>query len=259
MFGKNPIRSNETNLDGQTLAVQEVFYTIQGEGPFSGTPAVFVRLAGCNLACTFCDTEFESGITNRLDVDQIVKKTMSFPRPQLVVLTGGEPLRQNVVPLIKLLLMAGVHTVQIETAGTVWTDDMAALMVRTQAKHSMDHDAVVIVCSPKTPMINRDIQAWVSHYKYVIEAGKVDVEDGLPVSGTQTRNFHVTQRIFRPWMNENIANMMNQNPADISIWVSPCDHHDEGANRMNMAAAVASSMKHGYRLSLQTHKILGLP
>lgn len=257
MFGKNPIRSNETHLDGQTLAVQEIFYTIQGEGPFSGTPAVFIRLAGCNLACTFCDTEFESGIANRLDVDQIVKKTMSFPRPQLVVLTGGEPLRQNVVPLIKLLIMTGVRTVQIETAGTVWSEGMEELMKKLATSYL--GDPVVIVCSPKTPAINRDIQKWIEHYKYVIEAGKVDVEDGLPVNGTQTRNFQVVQRIFRPWSDPNVANAIARGDGRPNVWVSPCDSHDVEVNKMNTAQAVASSMKHGYRLSLQTHKILGLP
>ena len=59
MFGKNPIRKPE-NHDGNFLKIQEIFYTIQGEGIYSGYPAVFVRLGGCNLACKFCDTEFET-------------------------------------------------------------------------------------------------------------------------------------------------------------------------------------------------------
>ena len=57
MFGKNPIRKPE-NHDGNFLKIQEIFYTIQGEGIYSGYPAVFVRLGGCNLACKFCDTDF---------------------------------------------------------------------------------------------------------------------------------------------------------------------------------------------------------
>lgn len=59
MLGQNPIRPPITG-DGTQLFVQSIFPTIQGEGPAAGIPSVFIRLGGCNLACSFCDTEFES-------------------------------------------------------------------------------------------------------------------------------------------------------------------------------------------------------
>ena len=59
MFGKNKILKPEIH-DGNNLDVQEIFPTLQGEGPYAGWPAVFIRLGGCNLACDFCDTEFET-------------------------------------------------------------------------------------------------------------------------------------------------------------------------------------------------------
>jgi len=59
MLGKNPTRPQYLN-DGQALWIQEVFYTLQGEGPFSGELAVLVRTGGCNLKCFWCDTNFES-------------------------------------------------------------------------------------------------------------------------------------------------------------------------------------------------------
>jgi organic radical activating enzyme len=59
MFGKNATLKRELS-DGQLLYVQEVFRTIQGEGPHAGLPATFVRLWGCHLKCYFCDTDFES-------------------------------------------------------------------------------------------------------------------------------------------------------------------------------------------------------
>jgi organic radical activating enzyme len=58
MRGNNPIRPPEQG-DGMILQVKSIFATIQGEGPNVGTPAVFIRLGGCNLACEFCDTSFE--------------------------------------------------------------------------------------------------------------------------------------------------------------------------------------------------------
>jgi len=58
MLGDNPKRP-PTNGDGTSLLVKNIFKTLQGEGPHAGVPAVFIRLGGCNLACSFCDTEFE--------------------------------------------------------------------------------------------------------------------------------------------------------------------------------------------------------
>ena len=69
MFGNNPIRKPESG-DGSHLQVQEIFPTVQGEGPNTGVPSVFVRLGGCNLACDFCDTEFES--FSEMSVDEIL-------------------------------------------------------------------------------------------------------------------------------------------------------------------------------------------
>src|SRR5580658_3582582 len=104
-----PIRQQELT-DGQSLWVQEVFYTLQGEGPFSGVPAVFVRLAGCNLACFWCDTDFESS-TWRPTFDELLAN-IEEKRPaicNLIVITGGEPFRQNIRPLVCHLLDSGLR------------------------------------------------------------------------------------------------------------------------------------------------------
>lgn len=261
MFGKNPIRESEVTLDGLTLAVQELFYTIQGEGPQSGRPAVFIRLAGCNLACAFCDTEFESGINARMGVNEIINQVCQQPHFDLVVLTGGEPLRQNVVPLITGLLDAGVQLVQIETAGTLWVPGLEDFILRYREPR------IQLVCSPKTPKIHADVQRYCQHYKYVIEADRTSDQDGLPSMGTQTRNLALPQTIFRPWGDPNVAWAMGNGVADFTIWVSPCDAHELDRFELipgeptskNTQHAVHVAMKYGYRLSLQTHKLVGLP
>lgn len=250
MFGKNPIRKAEVLLDGLTLALQEVFYTIQGEGPQSGRPAVFVRLAGCNLACTFCDTEFETGINSRVEVEMIVAQVMKHEHHKLVVLTGGEPLRQNVIPLIDALLNAGVELVQIETAGTLWVPGLGAWI---------EMGYVQLVCSPKTPGIHPMIERWCLHYKYVISAGEIDENDGLPNRGTQGKTRDIIGRLYRPTPD---AGKGHDDPAfsgPLTVWVSPCDAHDMTQNQLNVSTAVWSAMRFGYRLSLQTHKIVNLP
>src|SRR5262245_23888824 len=120
MFGKNALLKQDLDESG-ALWVQEMFHTIQGEGPFTGLPAVFIRLGGCNLKCHFCDTDFESS-TWRPSHDELIDKFNALETAEttrLVVLTGGEPFRQNAVPLMTTLLAAG-WTIQVETAGLLW-------------------------------------------------------------------------------------------------------------------------------------------
>ena len=68
--------------------INEIFYSLQGEGFHTGTPAVFVRFSGCNLRCSFCDTRHEEGVM--MTDGEIVEKVSSFPA-RMVILTGGEP------------------------------------------------------------------------------------------------------------------------------------------------------------------------
>lgn len=94
--------------------VNEIFYSLQGEGWFTGTPAVFVRFSGCNKACPFCDTQHEEGV--EMDFAEIVEAVKAFPARH-VILTGGEPALQ-VTPLLVDMLHALGCFVQIETNGS---------------------------------------------------------------------------------------------------------------------------------------------
>lgn len=97
--------------------INEIFYSIQGEGALAGTPAHFIRFAGCNLTCHWCDTNFS--VTTKMHVKDIVKILNSVPNSgNLVVLTGGEPTLQNLAPLTAALIMDG-YRIQIETNGTM--------------------------------------------------------------------------------------------------------------------------------------------
>lgn len=125
--------------DGQ-LWVHSIFNTLQGEGPFCGWPATFVRLAGCNLQCAWCDTEYTT--RELMPVSSIAHKCMS----SLVVVTGGEPLRQNIVPLVRALAYRG-RIVQIETNGTIFDEELDKL-------------GPVFVVSPKTRSIDKRFLPW---------------------------------------------------------------------------------------------------
>ncbi len=136
MFGKNEIVGKKF-FKGQadnTLMITSRFYTIQGEGPFRGEPAVFVRLAKCNLACSFCDTYFDSGDVLTFDeifaqCDEEIEKfytarNMEVPdwakgtnRKIVLIATGGEPsIQDNLVPFLEAANKIYART-QIESNG----------------------------------------------------------------------------------------------------------------------------------------------
>ncbi len=98
------------------LKINEIYLSVQGESTWAGLPCVFVRLTGCNLRCTYCDTEYAFYEGVRRSLDDILMEVLALDCP-LVEITGGEPLLQkNVLPLMTALCDAG-RTVLIETSG----------------------------------------------------------------------------------------------------------------------------------------------
>lgn len=222
MFGKNKILKPE-NGDGLSLKVQEIFATFQGEGPYVGYPSVFVRLGGCNLACDFCDTEFESFTEITLDV--IINRIVELSKNEagkivrnLVVITGGEPLRQPIVKLCEKLI-ALKFLVQIETNGTLFQE-----LPRE----------VKIICSPKISngkyhQIRPDLLARIDAFKFIISAGKKEY-----------------------------SNIAKINQEKIPVYLQPMDEYDAAKNRANIELTLKLAREYGARISLQTHKILGI-
>jgi 7-carboxy-7-deazaguanine synthase len=107
------------------MNITEIFKSIQGEGTRAGLPCIFVRLTGCNLRCTWCDTAYAFHGGQKVSVDEVMERVESLSRRadgssagvSLVELTGGEPLLQEeIYPLAERLLAAG-YTVMIETSG----------------------------------------------------------------------------------------------------------------------------------------------
>lgn len=95
--------------------VNEIFYSLQGEGFNTGTASVFVRLSGCNLKCSFCDTSHSDG--RMMSAPAIVEEIMKYPQAPLIVITGGEPTLQLDDDLVKALKLTGKR-IAIETNGT---------------------------------------------------------------------------------------------------------------------------------------------
>jgi len=101
-----------------TLRLNEIFHSIQGESTWAGCPCTFVRLTGCPLRCTYCDTEYAFREGSTVTIGEVLDRVAAIGCP-LVELTGGEPLAQRrAFDLMRLLADAG-HTVLVETSGAV--------------------------------------------------------------------------------------------------------------------------------------------
>lgn len=224
-MNNQPVTKQDLSLNGisRPLQVTEIFDTIQGEGPWSGLPCTFIRLAGCNLCCTWCDTEYSS--FNEMSIKEIGYEV----NHKHVVITGGEPFRQNITPLVKHIINNG-YSIQIETNGTL-------------TNPSFPFDKTVVVCSPKTHSLNKKLLPHIKWFKYVVgEEDKISIH-GFPTGATQA---HSKQAPYVTWSTDRVILM-------------PRDDHFPGQNQRNRDVAVSLVRKFGFRLNLQLHKILNLP
>jgi 7-carboxy-7-deazaguanine synthase len=99
------------------LKVNEIFYSLQGESSYAGRPCVFIRLTGCNLRCSYCDTRYAYEEGTDMGFDLILDQVSSYRCP-LVEITGGEPLIQTETPALILRLLERSHKVLLETNGS---------------------------------------------------------------------------------------------------------------------------------------------
>jgi organic radical activating enzyme len=231
MFGKNETFKQSDFANNNKLIIKDIWFTIQGEGLFTGYPATFVRLGRCNLSCNFCDTNFDDDLYNLTVDDAIVKiRDITPHHTKFVIITGGEPFLQPLLAELVNKLLDMKFVVQIETAGTLWID-----------KLHVNHPDFYIVCSPKTGKLNPKLEQWISAYKYIISKDNYDMDDGLPncINGIKTK-------LARP--------LSRTTP----IYISPMDEYDIEKNKANITSVRNIALKFGYRVSLQTHKILGV-
>jgi 7-carboxy-7-deazaguanine synthase len=227
VFGKN-LKLKPEYSNGKVLKVTNIFGTFQGEGPYTGYPSIFIRLSGCNLACTFCDTEFDN--YDELEVNEIIdigyKKFAEFSdgvndiKP-LVVITGGEPMRQNISLLCQNLLESG-HIVQIESNGTLIAPDLPK--------------DVKIVCSPKVVnnkyyRLRSDILDQTIAIKFIVSESKTEYSD---------------------------IGDVGQKELNIPVYIQPMDEYDDEKNFANLSLAMKLAVRNNAILSLQTHKMIGI-
>jgi 7-carboxy-7-deazaguanine synthase len=105
------------------MRVNEIFYSIQGESSFAGLPSVFIRLAACDLRCTYCDTAYAFHEGREMAIPEILDSIESYPT-RLALVTGGEPLLQKSVRDLFQELLGRGYTVCLETGGHISLDDV---------------------------------------------------------------------------------------------------------------------------------------
>ena len=223
------------------LMVREIFGpTIQGEGDYSGSPAIFIRFAGCNMwnglpstraasACPFCDTDFRRDRSTKMSVAEVLDVVHGisdgYKNNYLIVLTGGEPMLQNKQVLLTLVgsLQERGFTVQMESNGTVYDDALGDAL-----------DGLTI--SPKS-----DIKSIIADFKNV--------------SCLKVLHPHPNPKVK---INEYI-DAYSASHSHIHFCLQPIDAYDEDENKNNINLTLAKVKKLGYpwRISLQTHKLLG--
>lgn len=124
-----------------TLRINEIFYSIQGESSRIGMPTVFVRLTGCPMRCTYCDTAYAFHEGQQQEIEEIIQEIKKFDT-NYVTVTGGEPLAQkNCIDLMNQLCELG-YQVSLETGGALDIKDV--------------HAKVKIILDVKTPKSNED-------------------------------------------------------------------------------------------------------
>lgn len=166
------------------MKVSEIFYSLQGEGARAGEPSVFVRLAGCNLACGFCDTEFESG-KDMTNLELATRVAEASPSCRWIVWTGGEPMEQLTGEAVQFFADRG-YKQAIETNGT----------------HKIPFMLDWVVCSPKVAehVLAGNFPGGVDELRYVRHSG----QPGVPVPAVAAK-----RKFLSPMFKGNKPDMEN--------------------------------------------------
>jgi len=213
------------------LPVNEIFYSIQGESTLAGLPTVFVRLAGCNLKCAWCDTAYALDVASGISttVEEISDKIAAY-KCRYICLTGGEPLIHRQVKELINLLDYGSQVISIETNGSIRVKEFQT----ARTKMIMD-----IKCpSSKVP----------SAYYKAVERNLPDLEAQDEIK------FVVTESDL-----EFVEHMLPYCP-DVAVLISPVWNHVDLA--LLVGWLKSNRGKHPFdnvRIQLQMHKIIWHP
>ncbi|HVY53724.1 MAG TPA: 7-carboxy-7-deazaguanine synthase QueE [Gammaproteobacteria bacterium] len=290
MFGKNEITGKKFFQDNKKdeLLVTSRFFTLQGEGPYRGQPAYFIRLAKCNLACSFCDTYFDSGdlrsFNDLLTESQIViddfftKQNMKTPawakghaKNMVLVITGGEPSLQSNLSAFLVKVRPYFKYTQIESNGIILLSDLPESTTLVVSPKCLEQNGKAIrYLEPNTKMLERanclkfvmstpedknyspysEIPTWA--HEWATTTGKTIFVSPMNIYKNEPQR---AKTIRDQGRDLTIAERSEINEV-VSFWEP--DLLDMKKNQRNHEYAAEYCMKHGFVLNLQIHLYAGL-
>lgn len=212
------------------LRITEIFYSLQGEANAAGLPTVFIRLTGCPLRCSYCDTTYSFEGGERRSLEDIIETTLAFKTPYICV-TGGEPLAQpNALPLMTRLADLGCH-VSLETSGAL---DVAKVDCRVSK-----------VLDLKTPSSGEEQRNLLSNLDHLTQHDQI--------------KFVICNRDDYLWAKAQLEQYQLQQKVS-TVWFSPAFAVEKGAARLpDLARDLAQWILDDHlpvRFQLQLHKLL---
>ena len=164
------------------MRINEIFYSLQGEGFIAGIPSVFIRIAGCPLRCRWCDTKYawDKQAGRLYSIDEIVQAVQKWPC-KYVVVTGGEPMVNSDLPqLVHELKAVGKH-ITIETAGIAYIPDMQCdlMSISPKLSNSMPEEPELAAIHKNSKLDLAVLGSLIDNYNYQLKF-VVDSEADLP-------------------------------------------------------------------------------
>ncbi|MHA3051778.1 7-carboxy-7-deazaguanine synthase QueE [Acinetobacter sp. ANC 4640] len=228
----NPLRSSQIPVTDPAagLRITEIFYSLQGEANTAGLPTVFIRLTGCPLRCTYCDTTYSFEGGDRWSLDKIIETAQAYQTPYICV-TGGEPLAQpNCITLLDRLCELGFE-VSLETSGAL---DVSKVDPRISK-----------VLDLKTPTSGE------AHRNLLSNLDLLTVKDQI--------KFVICNREDYEWSKQQVAEYQLQQKVS-TVWFSPAFAVEKGNAKLpRFARDLAQWILDDHlpvRFQLQLHKLL---
>jgi len=164
------------------MRINEIFYSLQGEGFLAGLPSTFIRLAGCRLRCRWCDTKYawDESAGQHLTIEKIIQAVKGY-EAGFVVVTGGEPMINSDLPqLVKALKAADKH-ITIETAGIAFIPDMPCdlMSISPKLENSTPTDPDIVAAGHKYKPDTAVLSELIDRYRYQLKF-VIDSQDDLP-------------------------------------------------------------------------------
>jgi 7-carboxy-7-deazaguanine synthase len=213
-----PQKAAATTIGKQDeMFITEIFKSIQGEGTRAGLPCVFVRLTGCNLRCTWCDTAYAFHGGKKMSVDEVMARVGELAGAEkivpLVELTGGEPLLQEeIYPLAERLVAAG-YTVMIETSGEKFVGRLPRDVIKIVDVKCPDSGE-----ADTFDMKNLDAVAENDEIKFVISSRK-DYDFAREFTREHKLNEKVRQVLFSPVFDDPEGKWKGLDPRQLVEWM----------------------------------------